>query len=325
LLEHPRLGPAAEQTLRDQIYTWRRLKSPSAGPLAGRLAHVLAQVDPPLKPAGQTRAARLAMQLLQWPRPLEPSLQHDLAVDCENVLERSLRPSGKPDLSALAVAARPRSEGLAPIDARQADVRGAARSLATSDSSLDLPFAKAPLPEGPARASDERDGSTEKTTTDAPDGEPAALVDTDDASAIAENEAAGDARLVADATVFDLFRLLHSTNAETAKQAEQRLLEEGADRRQIALGRELTDPDPARRRYMAEKLPSLTGIDAKAWLLALSRDDDAQVRLTAPTLMGTSNDPEMLDRVKSLGRDDADPKVREQATRLAKRTIGERR
>ena len=53
--------------------------------------------------------------------------------------------------------------------------------------------------------------------------------------------------------------------------------------------------------------PELRSIDAAPWLLQLSHDSDADVRLTAITLMATSGDPSLLEEVERLAGADSDP------------------
>lgn len=58
------------------------------------------------------------------------------------------------------------------------------------------------------------------------------------------------------------------------------------------------------------------GAGARAWLLLLAEDEDAEVRLSALTMMATSSDPELLDSAWQLALDDADPRIARLATRI---------
>jgi hypothetical protein len=58
------------------------------------------------------------------------------------------------------------------------------------------------------------------------------------------------------------------------------------------------------------------GAGARAWLLFLAEDEDAEVRLSALTMMATSSDPELLDSAWQLALDDADPRIARLATRI---------
>ena len=60
------------------------------------------------------------------------------------------------------------------------------------------------------------------------------------------------------------------------------------------------------------------------WLLRLTQDSDAEVRLAALTLLATTGDPTMLNRVQQIARQDRDPVVQRKIERLAgHRPVGE--
>ena len=75
--------------------------------------------------------------------------------------------------------------------------------------------------------------------------------------------------------------------------------------------------DPAVRKELARALPELRSIDAAPWLMQLGKDADAEVRLTAITLMATSGDPLLLEEVERVAGNDSDPRIREQVDRIA--------
>jgi HEAT repeat protein len=83
------------------------------------------------------------------------------------------------------------------------------------------------------------------------------------------------------------------------------------------LARKLFDPNPEVRKALARALPRLQSVDAGPWLLRLSRDEDAEVRLAAITLMATTGDPSLLGQVEAAARQDPDPRIQEQAERIA--------
>jgi hypothetical protein len=110
----------------------------------------------------------------------------------------------------------------------------------------------------------------------------------------------------------ELFAQLKSGDAETA---EAELTRRGYTYRQIEVGKHLASKDPEERRRWTEALPGMRGINTKDWLLLLSRDENAEVRRAAVTLMATSQDPEMLARVEEVARIDPDAAIRQQAAR----------
>jgi HEAT repeat protein len=78
-------------------------------------------------------------------------------------------------------------------------------------------------------------------------------------------------------------------------------------------------PDPKVRMALTRRLPELPGVNPVPWLLELSRDDDAEVRRSAISLMATTGDPALLKRIQTMARKDRDPWVQRQADRLAGR------
>jgi hypothetical protein len=66
-------------------------------------------------------------------------------------------------------------------------------------------------------------------------------------------------------------------------------------------------------------LPLVKSVDAVRWLLCLARDENADVRLLAITLLATTGDPALLAEVERIAREDADSRVRRQAERLGER------
>ncbi len=131
----------------------------------------------------------------------------------------------------------------------------------------------------------------------------------------ASPETAAKAAAAAREEIFAAIRRLRDP-AEAA-EAETYLRRRGLTDRHLALARQLLDPDPAVRRRLARQLPEVPGLDAAAWLVLLSRDTDAEVRLTALTLLATTGDPTLLDEVGEAVRNDGDPRVQRLAERLA--------
>jgi HEAT repeat protein len=87
----------------------------------------------------------------------------------------------------------------------------------------------------------------------------------------------------------------------------------GVDESQLKLAQGAVDKNPQVRREVVEALPSIAHIDARGWLLWLSRDRDAEVRRAAIALLATAGDPELKKRVREAAESDADPRVRQQA------------
>ncbi len=101
----------------------------------------------------------------------------------------------------------------------------------------------------------------------------------------------------------------------TAAQAE--LQRRGFGQREIDLSRRLFDQDAKVRQQLAAALPGMAGVNPVPWLLLLSRDVDADVRLTAIGLIATINDPTLLAKIEQIARRDPDARIRQQAARIA--------
>lgn len=114
----------------------------------------------------------------------------------------------------------------------------------------------------------------------------------------------------------DLMRQLRETDGQ-ATRARTELIRRGFTEVDIELARRLFDPDPAVRKRMARSLPGLRSVDAAVWLLPLCRDPDADVRMTAVTLMATTGDPGLLEQVEALARQDDDSRIRDLADQIA--------
>ncbi len=113
---------------------------------------------------------------------------------------------------------------------------------------------------------------------------------------------------------------LRANDPSRRRRAEEEL--RGAGIRsalQLEPGQEqLTDPDPRVRRELAESLPAMPGVDARNWLVWLSRDQNADVRLAAMAVMATCGDPNILRRIEQMARRDVDPRVQRQGEQLLK-------
>ena len=119
-----------------------------------------------------------------------------------------------------------------------------------------------------------------------------------------------------EAQTIDWMHRLHDADRRVAEQAAAELAQRGYDETQLEMARQLTSPDLAVRTALAESLPSAPGIDPRMWLLWLSRDEQPDVRLSALTVMATSQDPRLMKRVEEMTRTDADRRIQQQGERL---------
>jgi len=114
-----------------------------------------------------------------------------------------------------------------------------------------------------------------------------------------------------------LMQCLRAEDPRTARRAERELVRRGFTPVQLELAGRLTHPDPATRIELARMLPRLTTVNPVPWLLWLSEDKHPEVRLAAVSLMATTGDPDLLDRVEQLAREDRDAAVQRVAEQLS--------
>jgi len=135
----------------------------------------------------------------------------------------------------------------------------------------------------------------------------------------AASSAAGQPDSLARLDALEVMGRIRSADPSAADAAREELVRRGFGPRELELARRLTDPRPEVRRELAQILPGLAGVDAVAWLMWLSRDQDADVRLAAVTVMATTGDPALLRELEKIALKDSDPRVRAAAERLAER------
>jgi hypothetical protein len=122
-----------------------------------------------------------------------------------------------------------------------------------------------------------------------------------------------------------LMRELHSLDRPTVEAAAAELARRKFTPLLLDLARRLFDPDNEVRLNLVRALPGMPGVDATPWLLWLARDGDAEVRLTALTLIATSGDPSLLEQVERMAQDDPDPRVQDRADRIGRQRTNQMR
>jgi hypothetical protein len=120
------------------------------------------------------------------------------------------------------------------------------------------------------------------------------------------------------AATVELMRRLATVGRQESADAEVELKRLGFRAKHLELARQLFDPDPAVRLRLARALPEVQDMDAAPWLLQLSADENADVRLAAIGLLATTSDPQLLARVQRIARNDSDPRVQRYAERMGK-------
>lgn len=314
------------------------------------LAEQLAEGSAKFGQHGRQAAAEIAFELLSSPG-VEATDRQRMLLACEQILQHANRTSKFTDADRPALAARPRATTAAEmplpaqtvvmataagdrippvISARHATVDGLRSPPSSLPGAEVMPelrggnqLEQEPL-ELDSRAQDVK--SRSKTPGILPaeiiEAKPLPVAEASEADASAPRSvtnlpaaAAMTAEAVSELGTIELAQLLKRPDMAVAAEAE--LAQRGFTGMYLEVVQRLTDPDPAIRRRWTAALPGVSGLDARPWLLWLCRDDDADVRLTAITLLATTADPDVLREIKQLSQSDPDPRIQKLAQKLA--------
>jgi hypothetical protein len=103
---------------------------------------------------------------------------------------------------------------------------------------------------------------------------------------------------------------------------EDELTRRGFGRLSERLVVQLFSADSADRLALVDDVLTEPGIDARPWLILLSEDSDADVRLLAVTIMATSNDAALVEKAWQVSIRDEDSRIARLAGRLRERRSG---
>ena len=342
--ERESVAAAARTTLEDQMIRWQMLRSQQSSPKVAELARRLAQQVGQFGPAGRRFAADLATRILAWPVDRQAIDSTRLVADCEAVLRMSAAgssptiPSASGTTSvALKVDARQRPDTAGRRNSRPFDTR-----IPMIDLSLDLPggdlpveiASAAPVPTAPpgeaksipspraesdvlpGRFAPPPPGQLKPVQTPPKEEEPIATANHSGLGQFSEKTNLAHLRWEQLSDI-DVMRHLNN-DSQIAAAAERELRRRGFQSIHLQLAAHLIDPDPAKRRELAESLPRIANVDARPWLLWLSGDEDPRVRLTAVTIMATSGDRELHKRLREIDAGETDSDVRRQLDRLSR-------
>jgi HEAT repeat protein len=110
--------------------------------------------------------------------------------------------------------------------------------------------------------------------------------------------------------VIEMAQRLHSPSDVTRASARAELRAIGYSESHVDLLHSVTDPDGIKRAAAARALPVMRGMNAQPWLLWLSFDDEEEVRHAAISVLATSYDPALADRMRVAANTDPAPRVR---------------
>ena len=313
---------AAALELDTALQRWQSLPQAESSPRVYKLAEHLAKMLPQLDRPARREAARIAQRILLW--PIDRKLIDGLALveHCDVVVRAGAAiPPPRPETLVAAIDPRPLEVVEGPLPAEQPERSD--DSMISGRPLFDIPSAIPPPPtivphegddalRGPQRLRTVAPKSIAKSTDDLRVAPPRTLP-----LRVTDNALPQEPQVVERAPVLvspefrvsvvkpnvdhlpdiDLMRALHSSEA-VALAAEQELKTRGFRAIDIRLSRQLFDPDPKTRLQLVKTLPSVAGIDPRPWLLILADDEAQIVRQSAYSILATSRDPAVLERLR---------------------------
>jgi hypothetical protein len=111
----------------------------------------------------------------------------------------------------------------------------------------------------------------------------------------------------------DLLPLLHDPDAEVCRLTELALRSRGLQENHLLLARLISDPRPAERLQVLNKLGQITDLEPGIWLKRLSHDPSPAVRAATIRFASYQSNINMHDRLEQMERDDPSPTVRQLA------------
>ena len=104
----------------------------------------------------------------------------------------------------------------------------------------------------------------------------------------------------------ELMKKLNHPDETMQARVVRELRQRGYQAVHLNIARLMFHPDPGQRAKLAESLPKIPGIDARPWLLQLSRDSNPALRRRVATILATANDPIFRRRLQEMQREETD-------------------
>ena len=318
--EEPLISAAAGEEISRRLAAWRQLPRKAAGTKVAALVKELAQEREAIPPEQHVAVRRWAEAILLW--PLKGSGVNAAAVlaDCEAILELP-EPDQELVAGRLAKLTRQKETSEDPGSPPEVETPNNVSSddvppeetatMAPIVSAKDVlpmrtgskPVAEAepadstPLPPHPReprgiyvpRAKSIEDAASPREPETLPPGEPS-LFPPVKASAVRDE--------LSSIPAIEVMQDLQSDDPVAVSAAEKELARRGYKASHLSLARQLTSSDPAVRLKLVQSLPKVPGVDPRPWLLHLSEDSDEGIRLAALSILRTSQDPELLQKLR---------------------------
>jgi hypothetical protein len=311
----PAESAAARTVLREQVTQWKLLSHAESSRRVSELAESLAEIFDQADARNREFAAEMAGRILDWPVEQSPLATARMLRSCELIL-RQVRVGRKVQWAGTPSRLRGRdplgNDNAADSTEPAADVLDAADAAPPSLDSSQIPEVPVTqvspiddsaisnrVPRLAATSGSRRSASI----SDSPDAPPVPSLDG------TQDEEADGAAAISELPTRELINYVRHDDLIASSGAIRELRRRGFDEREFDLTLQLTDPDPAVRRRLVERLPDIADFDPAPWLIWLSRDNSASVRQAATALMATSADPRLRNRLRAMELEDDDADV----------------
>ncbi len=314
--EDPLLSAAAADEISRRLAAWRQLPRKKSGTKVAALVKALAEASDAIPPEQQFLARQWAEGILLWPLKGSGVDAADVLANCEVILalpqpdealaaerlalleERSKR---VPEVESSVAIESPLEVIPTKVPMNLPPIVSPKNLLPPSVEDEPAPIAEfpehnpiPPYPREPRgiyvpRARPIQEASPPSEPKVLPQQEPSLLPPIKASAAVEDLAASPDLEVMLE---------LQSDDGATVAAAEKELARRGYKGIHLALARQLTDPDSEVRLKLVQSLPRARGVDPRPWLLHLSEDHDDKVRSAALSILRTSQDPELLRKLR---------------------------
>jgi hypothetical protein len=295
----------AQDSIGELLRNWQTQAKSSRG--AGRvavrlerLAAVLHEERDSISELDYPWLSRTTERILRLANSAPPEDALDLALHCEALLETA--------------AAQPNLERRGIVPVASADAENAPAAIFDSPSRLalqsivpeSLSIKAEPVPAQPPRRFDSDNDTARKAASPIPVEE-----------SIPTTAVAPDPWATIDSRA--LLQRWLAANGTPKQQIERELQRRGFGHLRSDVVRLALSDDTTARVQLVQDLLALPGVGAKAWLIMLAEDEDADVRLAAVTMMTASKDRQLLEKAWQVAVHDRDPRIAGLAEKLRDR------
>jgi hypothetical protein len=117
----------------------------------------------------------------------------------------------------------------------------------------------------------------------------------------------------------ELLERWRSTTGDDHREIESQLASRGLKHLSLALVEQYLSENAEDRSRVVDTVLKTQGADVRPWLFLLAEDDDADVRLTAVTVMASSTDRALIEKAWQISIRDPDPRIADLSAHLRDR------